>query len=118
MAVTTKSAVSRSPRADAVRNRRRVLDAAREAFAERGMDAQVEDGQVGAAPVELGEQVGIAIERDDLVSPPREVERHATGAGADVEDRPAGQRGELAPQRQIGRVRAAFEIVPEHAKRV
>ena len=44
MAVSTKSvSTPRAQRADAVRNRRRVLDAARAAFAERGMDAQVED---------------------------------------------------------------------------
>jgi AcrR family transcriptional regulator len=43
MAVSTKSVVPRAQRADAVRNRRKVLDAARAAFGQHGIDAQVED---------------------------------------------------------------------------
>lgn len=35
--------IARAPRADAVRNRRRVLDAARECFAESGLDAQIDE---------------------------------------------------------------------------
>jgi AcrR family transcriptional regulator len=38
------AAAVRTTRADAVRNRARVLDAAREAFGEHGRDAQIEDG--------------------------------------------------------------------------
>ncbi|MCW3066089.1 MAG: transcriptional regulator, TetR family [Solirubrobacterales bacterium] len=43
MAVTTTSDAPRAPRADAVRNRVKVLAATRAAFAEHGIEAQVED---------------------------------------------------------------------------
>jgi hypothetical protein len=43
------------------------------------------------------------------------VECHPAGAGADVEDRPARGGGELAPQRQVGAVRRALDVVPDHA---
>ena len=44
---------------------------------------------------------------------PGEVERHPAGAGADVEDPTAILGGQLAPQRQVGAVGAALEVVPD-----
>ncbi len=43
MSSSTPEIVTRRLRADAARNRRKVLEAARAAFAERGADAQMED---------------------------------------------------------------------------
>ena len=61
-----------------------------------------------------GQQVGVDVERRDLVAGAGEVERHAPGAGADVEHRAAGLVRQLAPQRQVGDVGAALDVVPDH----
>ena len=61
------------------------------------------------APLELGQQRGVDVERDDVVAAAREVERDAAGAGADVEDRPVAPRRRArarAPgRRRSGRTR-------------
>ena len=50
----------------------------------------------------------------DRVARAREVERDAPGARADVEHGAARRRGQLAPQRQVGGVGAALDVVPDH----
>ena len=42
-----------------------------------------------------------------------EIECHPAGTGADIEDRVAVAFGELPPQRQIGAVGAALQVVPD-----
>ena len=66
------------------------------------------------ALVQRRQQLGVDVERDDLVPGAREVQRHAPAARPDVEDRTAGGGGQLAPQRQVRRVAAALEVVPDH----
>ena len=46
-----------------------------------------------------------------------EIERHPAGAGANVEDRVAVALGQLPPQRQIGAVGAALQVVPDDVGR-
>src|SRR5919201_2968119 len=79
----------------------------------RGLD--VEAAGAGALP-QRGKQLGVGVERDDLVSARGEVERHAAGAGAHVEHGPAGFCGKLAPQRQVLAVGAALDVVPQHGR--
>ena len=43
-----------------------------------------------------------------------ELERDAAGARADVEDALGRLAGELAPERQVGVVAAALDVVPDH----
>ncbi len=64
------------------------------------------------ARLELREQVGVEVERGDVVAGAGEVERDPAGARADVEHRARLLRGELAPQRQVGAVAAALDVVP------
>jgi hypothetical protein len=71
------------------------------------------DGERARTVAQGGEQVAVAVERDDLEAAPREVERDPPGAGADVQHRPAVLLGELAPQRQVGVVGAALDVVPD-----
>ena len=59
------------------------------------------------------EQHVAAVERRDRVSGPRELQRHTAAAGADVEHATAAALRELAPERQVGAVAAALEVVPD-----
>ena len=70
-------------------------------------------GRPAPRSAQRGEQLGVAVERDDLVAAAREVERDAAGAGADVEHGRALAVGELAPQRQVEVVGAALDVVPD-----
>ena len=71
------------------------------------------DRQVAGARAQLVGQLGLEVDGDDVVAPPREVERDAARAGADVEDRPARRGRQLAPERQVGGVAAALDVVPD-----
>ena len=62
-------------------------------------------------------RTGVAVQGDDLEPLAREVERDAPGARAHVEHRAALAPGEPAPQRQVGAVAAALEVVPQHVGR-
>ena len=53
------------------------------------------------------------VERDDLVAATREVEGHAPRPRTELQDRAAGRGGQLAPEREVGDVAAAFEVVPD-----
>ena len=58
------------------------------------------------------EQLAVEVERGDVVAGAGEVQRHPAGAGADVEHRAGLGRRELAPQREVGGVAAALDVVP------
>jgi hypothetical protein len=76
------------------------------------------DRQPGRPRAQRGEQVGRAVERDDAVALAGEMERHAAGAGADVEDRSRVADREVAPQREVLGVRAALDVVPDDLRDV
>ena len=63
---------------------------------------------------QLGEQRAVEVERGHRVAGARQRQRHPAGAGADVEHRAGLRGGQLAPQRQVGRVGAALDVVPDH----
>ena len=65
-------------------------------------------GALGAG----GDQVGLDVHGHDLVPAGRQVQGHTAGAGAHVEHRAAALGGQLAPQRQVGRVGRALHVVP------
>ena len=60
-----------------------------------------------------GEELGVEVERGDRVAGGGERERDAAGAGADVEDPVRGLGRQLVPERQVGRVGAALDVVPD-----
>jgi hypothetical protein len=73
------------------------------------------DRQALRASLELAGQRLIALEGDYAMAATGQVECHPSRAGADIEDRPTSTRcGQLTPQRQIGGVGAALEVVPDH----
>ena len=76
------------------------------------LGADRDAGRLGAGG-ELGQQLAVEVERGDVVAVAGEVERHAPGAGADVEHRARLGLRQLAPQRQVGRVAAALDVVPD-----
>ena len=80
----------------------------------RGVGDDGAHRQAVGALGQRGQQVRVDVERRDLVAGAGEVERHAPGAGADVEHRAAGLVRQLAPQRQVGGVGAALDVVPDH----
>lgn len=63
--------------------------------------------------LQLGEELGVDVERDDVMALRGEVERDAAGPRADVEDRPGLGGGELAPERDVGVIGAALDVVPD-----
>ena len=65
---------------------------------------------------EHGEQLAVAVERGDVVPVAGEPQRDAARAGADVEHRAARLARQLAPQRQVGVVAAALDVVPDHVR--
>ena len=68
----------------------------------------------GGAPRELGQQGRVHVHGRHGMSRARQRERHATGAATDLEHGGARCGGsELEPQRQIGAIRAALEVVPD-----
>ena len=75
------------------------------------------DAQSRRAPAQLLEQDGVEIERRHRVAGSRELERHPTGTRADIEDRPFRALRELQPERQIGTIGTALELVPEDSRR-
>ena len=67
--------------------------------------------------LELAGQRLVAFEGDNPMTAPGQVERDTARAGADIEDRLTGMRcGQLAPQRQVGAIGAALEVVPDHGR--
>ena len=63
-----------------------------------------------------GDQLRVAVEADHRVAAPGEVQGDPAGAAAEVEDRPVGRVGQLLPERQVGRVGAALDVVPDRAR--
>ena len=53
----------------------------------------------------------------DRVPAPGQVQGDAAGAAAELEDRPAGAPRQLLPERQVGAVGAALDVVPDHVPR-
>ena len=72
---------------------------------------QLEPGG-GGAPLELGRQLGVALDRDHLVAGAGQVEGHPPGARPQLEDGAGSRPGELLPERQVGVVGAAFDVMP------
>ena len=67
------------------------------------------------ARAQLREQLAIDVERRDLMTGARELERDSPGAGADVQDRSAMLGGEHQPQPKVLRVAPALDVVPDDA---
>ena len=59
------------------------------------------------------QQRRVGVQRDHRRTTGGEIERDATGAGADVENRAPGLAGQRPPQRQILAVGAALQVVPQ-----
>jgi hypothetical protein len=62
-----------------------------------------------------GDQPRVAVEPGDLVPPSGERERHPAGAAADLEDRSPSIGRELVPEREVGGVARALDVVPDDA---
>jgi len=77
-----------------------------------GLEAEAALAGAGGAGVDQGR---IGVEGNDIVASRREVEGDATGARAQLEDRPARALGELPPQREVGLVATALDVVPRHS---
>jgi hypothetical protein len=84
---------------------------------ERRVGGHGADVEPGGARRERRQQLRLAVQRGHGEARAREVERDAPGARADVEHRPALGRRELPPQRQVGVVAAALDVVPYHQRR-
>jgi hypothetical protein len=69
------------------------------------------------AVVQRREQVAVAVERDHGVAGARQVQRDAPGARPDVEDRAARLARQRPPQRQVGLIAAALDVVPDDHRR-
>lgn len=105
MAENQQLEATRAPRADAVRNRSRLVDAAAEAFAEHGVDASLED-VARRAGVGIGTLYRHFPTRDALVEAVyrREVETLCAAADALLETMPPDQALAEWMQRFVGYV--------------
>ena len=75
-------------------------------------NVRLDGGQPGRPLLEHGQQPGVRVERDHLVSVRREIGGNAPGAGTEVEDRAVRGVRELPPQEQVGVVGAVLGVVP------
>ena len=73
---------------------------------------------LGRASLERREQLRVDVEPDHLVAAPGEVQGDPAGAAAELEDRAAAALGQLLPERQVGVVGAALDVVPDRRPRV
>ena len=71
------------------------------------------DWEVAGTEPQLGQKLGIVIQRRYLVPAPREVEGDATRSRPDVEDGIAHFSGQFAPQREVRRVPGTLHVVPD-----
>ena len=71
------------------------------------------DRQPCGAVLQRSQQRRVSVQRDYRRTTGGEIERDATGAGADVENRAPGLAGQCPPQRQILAVGAALQVVPQ-----
>ncbi len=78
-----------------------------------GVGGDAGHGQAGGPGVEGVQQDRVALERVHGMSGSGEDEGHPPGPGPDVEDRARGGGGELEPEREVGRVGAALDVVPD-----
>jgi len=62
---------------------------------------------------ERAEQLGVGVEADHLVPAAGQMEDDAAGPAAELEDRAAAALGQLLPERQVGLVAAALNVVPD-----
>ena len=62
------------------------------------------------------EQLRVEVEADTRVPAPGQVQGDPAGAAAEVEHRAAGRGRQLLPERQVGRVGAALDVVPDHRR--
>jgi hypothetical protein len=69
---------------------------------------------LGRPATQLVEQLRVAVHGGHRVTVGGQVERQAAGAGAQLEHRAADPVGQLAPEREVDRVRAALHVVPDH----
>ena len=70
-------------------------------------------GQPAGRALSAAAQLRVALERVDRVAGPRQAQCDPAGSGADVEDRAAGGGRELEPEREVGGVGAALDVVPD-----
>ena len=63
---------------------------------------------------ERDDERGLDVDAQHVVAVARKVDRDAPGAASDLEDGPARAKSELAPEREVGFVRAVFDVVPDH----
>ena len=85
-----------------------------EALAGReGARVGAEGGHTGRPLLQRAEQLGVGVERVDVVSRGVEVASDPAGARPEIEDRSARVGRECAPQFEIGRVGAVLDVVPD-----
>ena len=80
---------------------------------EVGGDDREGDAALLRDPLELADQVEVALDGDDLVPVAGEVQRHPAGAGAELGDRATGLVGQLHPDGQVGAVGAELDLLPD-----
>jgi len=66
---------------------------------------------------ERAQEDRVALQRGHAMARAREVQCHSSRARADVQDRAGARLGELAPQRQVGTVAAALQVMPDDLAR-
>ncbi len=74
------------------------------------------DTGFGAPGGERVQELLREVERRHVDAPAGEGERHASGPRPQLEHRPARLGGELGPDRQVGGVGAALDVVPDHLR--
>ena len=77
-----------------------------------GVDRMDREALGGSTLADCARQLGLAVERPDLVPGTRKRERDPAAAAAEFEDRIAS-RGELGPELEIGCVGAVLDLVPD-----
>jgi len=63
--------------------------------------------------LELGGETGISLHRDHVHAVLREVKGDSPSARAEFEHRPGSGLGQLAPEGEVHRVRAEFDLLPD-----
>ena len=79
-----------------------------------GQDARDLESALLRPPGQLVEQLGIRVQGRQCVPAIGQVERHPSRSCSEIQDRPGRPPRQLAPNRKVGGVAGAFEVVPDH----
>ena len=78
-----------------------------------GVGGDGRERQAAAALLEHREQLRLEIDADHLVAASGQMQGDATGSAAEIDHGASGRARQLLPERQIGRVGAALDVVPD-----